>query len=331
MKLVTMRDSKSRALGLEGSSPSPGTNKMKRVLVIVGPTATGKSDLAVYLAKKLHGEIISADSRQVYKGLNIGSGKITKKEMEGVPHYLLDVANPKKQFSADLYKTLAGKTLENIIQRKRLSIVVGGSGFYIDALAGRVRFPNVPPNAKLRKKLLAKNAEELFKTLKKKDPRRAKTIDKYNKVRLVRALEIVKVLGKVPALGHRMSKWSPYSFVYIGLNPDNSEKRIYIRLLKRLPEIIRECKKLHERGLTYKRMHELGLEYRFTAMYLKGEINKKELVEKLNIAIRQYAKRQMTYWKRNSNIEWFTLSLASDGVNPKEYKGIEKFVRTKIN
>ncbi|MEK7612980.1 MAG: tRNA (adenosine(37)-N6)-dimethylallyltransferase MiaA, partial [Patescibacteria group bacterium] len=169
---------------------------MKKVLVIVGPTASGKSGLAVRLAKKFKGEIISVDSRQVYKGLDIGTGKITKKEMKGVPHYLLDVANPKKQFSVSQYKKFADKIVRYIVLENRLPIIVGGTGFYIDTLAGKFSLPDVPPNKLLRRKLEKFDTEELFKMLKKKDPARAKTIDRHNKVRLIRALEIVNALGR---------------------------------------------------------------------------------------------------------------------------------------
>src|SRR3990167_601980 len=170
----------------------------QKIVVILGQTATGKSDLAVRLAKKFKGEVISADSRQVYKGLNIGTGKITKKEMRDVPHHLLSIANPKQQFSADLFVNKAKEALTMIYHSNHLPIVVGGTGFYIDALAGKISLPNVPPNKLLRKKLNKFSKEKLFKMLKKKDPRRARSIDRNNKVRLVRALEIVDALGKVP-------------------------------------------------------------------------------------------------------------------------------------
>lgn len=292
-----------------------------KVIVIVGPTASGKSDLAVKLAKKFNGEIISADSRQIYKGLDVGTGKITKNEMRGIPHHLLDVADPKKQFSVAQYKKLAEEKIREI----KFPIVVGGSGFYIDALTGTANFPDVPPNKKLRKKLEKKAAETLFKLLQKKDPQRASAIDPRNKVRLIRALEVIDVLGRVPKLfsySHELA----YRYIFIGLKPDNLDKRIRQRLLKRLEPMIREGKKLHARGLTYKRMHELGLEYRYISMYLQGKISKKEMVEKLYIEIRQYSKRQMTWFKRNKKIRWFTLS-AVEGFKPNEYKRIEKYVR----
>ena len=276
---------------------------MKKVLVIVGSTASGKSDLAVKLAKKFNGEIISADSRQVYKGLNIGTGKITKKEMRGVPHHLLDVADPKKQFSVSDFVSKANEALKLIEAKQALPIIVGGTGLYIDALTGKINFPDVPPDKFLRKKLDKLNKEELFKILKKKDPKRAKTIDPHNKVRLIRALEIIKALGKVPPLGHQMSKWR---FVYIGLKPDDLDKRIYTRLIKRLPGMIREVKRLHKQGLSWKRMYELGLEYRYLSLYLQDKLTKADMVNKLNTAIRQYAKRQMTWFKRNQKIRWFS-------------------------
>lgn len=284
-------------------------NKIKKILVILGPTASGKSALGVKLAKKFGGEIISADSRQVYKGLDVGTGKITKKEMWGVKHHLLDVADPRKQFSVAEYKKLAEEKMSKI----KFPIVVGGTGFYIDALAGKTSYPDVSPNKKLRKKLERKSATELFKVLKKKDPQRSKTIDRHNKVRLIRALEIVDTLGKVPEIKTNKSK---DTFIYIGLKPSDSDKRIYQRLIKRIPGIIRETKKL-----PFKRAFELGLEYRYAGLYLKRKLSKQEMIDKLNIAIRQYAKRQMTWFKRNKEIRWFI---------PEEYKKIEKFAKSRL-
>ncbi|MBI2065561.1 MAG: tRNA (adenosine(37)-N6)-dimethylallyltransferase MiaA [Candidatus Zambryskibacteria bacterium] len=285
-----------------------------KVVAIVGPTASGKSALAVKLAKKFGGEIISADSRQVYKGLDVGTGKITRHEMHGVPHHLLDVANPKQQFSVSDFLILTNQAIAEIVKKNKMPIVVGGTGFYIDALTGTVVFPNVPPNQKFRDKLGKKSADELFKILKKKDSRRAKTIDAKNRVRLMRALEIVDKIGPVPQLGGSTSK---YNFIFVGLKPNNINQRIYKRLIKRLPAMIREGRKLHRQNLTYKRMHELGLEYRYIAMYLQGKITKQEMLEKLSTAIRQYAKRQMTWFKRNKKIRWF---------RPIEYRKIEKYL-----
>ncbi len=281
----------------------PALRFMKnKVLVIVGPTASGKSSLAVKLAKKFDGEVISADSRQVYKGLNIGTGKITKKEMWGVPHHLIDVASPNKQFSVSDFLILTNQAIAKIVNKRKLPIVVGGTGFYINALAGAVAFPDVPPNKKLRERLNKKSALELFKILKEKDPKRAKIIDPNNKVRLIRALEIVEKIGHVPQLGSWTSK---YHFVFVGMRAKNLNEKIYRRLVKRLGPMIREGKKLHAQGLTYKRMHELGLEYRYMAKFLKGQMTKNQTTNELFKEIKKYAKRQMTWFKRNKKIKWF--------------------------
>ena len=150
--MVYARDSKSRLARDGGSSPLPGT-MINKVLVILGPTATGKSGLAVKLAKKFKGEIISADSRQVYEGLDIGTGKVTKKEMSGIPHHMLDVISPKKVFTIAQWKEQVGKIISDIHGRNKLPIICGGTGFYIQSIVEAVVLPEVPPNPKLRKKL----------------------------------------------------------------------------------------------------------------------------------------------------------------------------------
>ncbi|MBX4188977.1 tRNA (adenosine(37)-N6)-dimethylallyltransferase MiaA [Candidatus Parcubacteria bacterium] len=287
-----------------------------KVLVIVGSTASGKSALAVRLAKKFNGEVISADSRQVYKGLNVGTGKITKKEMSGIPHHLLDVADPKKPFSVSDYKELTEKSIRYIVYKDKLPIIVGGAGFYIDAITGRATLPEVPPNKKLRRVLEKKSKEELFKILKKKDPKRAEIIDKDNKVRLVRALEIVEALGKVPEI--KNNKINNRKYIFIGLRPEQKEleRRIYKRLIERLPGMIREAKSLRRKGLSIKRMEALGLEYRYLARFLQNKITKEEFVTQLFAEIKKYSKRQWVWFKRNKEIEWF---------EPNEFKEIAKY------
>ena len=278
-------------------------NSKQKIVVILGPTATGKSDFAVGLAKKINGEIISADSRQVYIGLDIGSGKITKKEMKGIPHHLLDVTNPKKVFSVADYKKLADKKIEEIISRGKIPIIVGGTGFYIDAVINDSQLPEVKPNKKLRTELSKLSTENLFKRLQKLDPRRAKEIDAKNPVRLIRAIEIAQTLGSVPKI-----KINPkYKTIIVGLDfPDDELKeRIEKRLISRFNSgMLDEAKKLHSQGLTFKRMEQLGLEYRYMAKFLQGKITEKEMVEKLNLEIWKYAKRQRTWFKRDKNIIW---------------------------
>ena len=278
-------------------------NKKPKIIVILGQTATGKSDFAVQIAKKIDGEIISADSRQVYKGMDLGTGKITKKEMRGVPHYLLDVTSPKKVFSVSDFKKLADKKIEDILARGKTPIICGGTGFYIDAVVDGVVLPEVEPNEKLRSTLSKKSAEKLFEMLKKLDKNRAKNIDPKNKVRLIRAIEIAKALGKVP----KIKSQSKYDVVKIGLTlPDEILKdKIKTRLLARIKKgMLREIKKLHDGGISWKRMEMLGLEYRYGALYLQGKITKQEMIEKLNTEIWHYAKRQKTWFKRDKNTIW---------------------------
>ncbi|MBX4206598.1 tRNA (adenosine(37)-N6)-dimethylallyltransferase MiaA [Candidatus Parcubacteria bacterium] len=269
---------------------------MKKVLVIVGPTASGKSDLAVKLARKLGGEIISADSRQVYKGLDIGTGKITRAEMKGVPHHMLDVADPRKQFSASQFKKMAQEELGYIEKRGKLPIIVGGTGFYIDALTGATHLPEVPPNKKLREKLGTKTNAALFKILERKDPKCAKRIDANNKVRLIRALEIVKALGKVPVLKNETSN----KFIYIGLNPKDLKGRIERRVRKMFKSgLSNEVRKLKRLGITNKRFKQLGFEY-FNPT-----------PESVTRGTNNYAKRQMTWFKRNRKITWYASASAA--------------------
>lgn len=298
-----------------------------KIIAVVGQTATGKSGFAVELAKKVNppagGEVISADSRQVYTGLDIGSGKITKKEMGGIPHHLLDVANPKRVFSVSDFKTLGEQAIQNILNKGKVPIICGGTGFYIDTLINNALFPEVPPNEKLRKKLYSKSTIVLFEYLKKLDPVRAKTIDQNNPVRLIRAIEIATALGSVPKLKTK----SPYEVLWIGLAlPDEVLKeKIHTRLLARIKQgMLREAKRLHAAGVSWKRMQELGLEYRFMALHLSGKISKSEMLSQLEAAIWQYAKRQKTWFKRNKDINWINPRKKSD--IQKSFKKAKKFI-----
>lgn len=282
-------------------------NQNQKVYVIVGPTASGKTAYSIKLAKKVGGEIIGADSRQVYKGLDIGSGKVTKKEMAGIPHHLLDVASPKKVFTVALYKKLADKKIEEIIARGKTPIIVGGTGFYIQAVVDNLILPEVPPDKKLRANLEAKPPSELFAMLKKLDPKRAKDIDEKNPVRLIRAIEIAKKLGQVPLLRQGFGGQAPYNFEFIGIKVDQEKlnKKIYQRLVDRLKKgMIAEVKRLHEQGVSWRRLEDLGLEYRYIARFLQGKLNRPEMIEQLYQQIVKYSKRQMTWFKRDRRVIW---------------------------
>lgn len=302
----------------------PKINRPK-IIVIVGPTASGKSDLAIHLARNFNGEIISADSRQVYRGLDIGAGKVSKKDQRLAKHWLIDVADPRRRFSVAQFKSRASRAIADIIRRGKLPIVCGGTGLYIDALVYDLNLPEVPPNRQLRTKLEKQSAEQLFARLQKLDTERAWTIDRHNKVRLIRALEIIAAAGKVPELNTDYSSHKPeYDILWLGLNPKNLDNLIATRLAKRFRQgLIAEIKKLRDSGVSFKRLYELGLEYRWVSEYLQNKISKQEMESGLLSAIRQYARRQMTWFKRNKNIRW---NMSRQNIN----QAVDKFLKRDI-
>ena len=202
-----------------------------KVIVICGPTATGKTALSINIAQKFNGEIISADSRQIYKDLDIGSAKVTREEMNGITHHMIDVADPKEVFSVQQYVSVANSIIQDILRRKKTVIICGGTGMYIDSLVHGTQFPQVAPNPTLRSDLEKKSTDELFSLLKEKDPKRAETIDPYNSVRLIRALEVIDALGVVP----KIKKKSKYHVLYIGLDTKKTllNQRIKQRVINR--------------------------------------------------------------------------------------------------
>jgi tRNA dimethylallyltransferase len=276
-----------------------------KIIVILGPTSSGKTDLSIKLAKKFNGQIVSADSRQIYKGMDIGSGKITKKEMQGIPHFLLDVANPKRKFSVAQYQKLALKAIKNIQKNGKLPILVGGTGFYIQSIVEGTVIPEIKPNWELRQKLEKIPLPELVKRLSKLDPARAGSIDQNNPRRVIRALEIALLTGKtVPQISYKKHH---FDILQIGVtkSPDELKKLINERLQKRLKNnsMINEVKKLRK-NLSWKRLEEFGLEYKFVAQYLQGKITLQEMKDKIQIESEHYAKRQMTWFRRDKKINW---------------------------
>jgi tRNA dimethylallyltransferase len=279
------------------------------IIVVCGPTATGKSDYAVKLSRELAergigSEIISADSRQVYKGLDIGSGKITKKEMQDVPHHLIDVASPRRTFSVVQYKKLAEKAIEKIVKKNKVPILVGGTGFYIDAVVFDQQLPEVRPDKDLRKLLGRLSLDELREKLQMADIDRYQSIDIHNRVRMIRAIEIAATLGKVPTFAEatgdkaRTSKYN-VEWIYLDFPDDILKKRIHDRLLKRMKEgLLYEVEQLQREGLSWKRLEALGLEYRFVALHLQNKLTKDDMLLQLEAAIWQYAKRQRTWFKK---------------------------------
>jgi len=287
---------------------------LKKVIVVVGPTASGKSDLAVLIAfhiiknKKQFGvsgaAVISADSRQVYKGFDITSGKVTKKEMGGIDHFMLGVASPFRTYSASRYKKEASKIIATLHKKNIIPIVCGGTGFYINSLLYDYSLPNVAPSASLRARLNTKTTAQLFNLLKQKDSLRATSIDRYNRRRLIRALEIILTTGKkVPPLLHK----NMYDALVLGIHIsfDNLEEKIKSRLLARIRRgMITEVTNLHKQGLSWKRLEGFGLEYRWVSLFLQKKILRDEMIAALIKDIRHYAKRQMTWFSKNKDIVW---------------------------
>jgi tRNA dimethylallyltransferase len=301
---------------------SKSLQKKPKVIVIVGPTASGKTGLSIDLARKHNGEIVSADSRQVYKGLDIGTEKISVKDTQGVPHHLIDVAMPEDTYTVIDFKRDAERAVKDIMSRGKLPIVVGGTGFYIEALMDNKILPDVPPNKTLRKKLEQYSNEELLMQLQERDPDRAQNIDPENKRRLVRALEIIDSLGSVPREENGESK---YDTLFIGVETDDDvlRKKIDERLEDTLEKgLIEEVEKLHENGLSWERLYELGLEYRLVSLYLQNKTDHSDMIKEMKKALWNYAKRQKIWFKRNKRIKWFSLSQASGIENT-----VKKFIR----
>jgi len=292
--------------------------KNYKLITILGPTASGKSELAIKLAKKLaryhtwgsgagfNGfEIISADSRQVYKGMDIGTGKVRKKEMRGIPHHLLDIANPKRRFTVVQYRKLAIKTIDKIFKKNKIPILCGGTGFYIRAIVDGIVIPEVPPNWKLRKKLGKKSAKELYQILKKLDSKRAKTIEKENPRRLIRAIEIV-MKTKKPVSVFKINPL-PYPVLMIGIkkSPEELKKLIKKRFLKWLKRgLIKEVENLKKSGLSWEKIEDFGIHYRVIAQYLQRKLNYQEMIAKSFKELVDYVRRQMTWFKRDKRIIW---------------------------
>ena len=313
---------------------------MKKVLIILGPTATGKTDIALDLAKKFDGEIISCDSRQVYIGLDIGTGKLPTSsvilseaknlikgegfwEMDRVKVWMLDIADPKKRYTIFNYVKDAKKILEDILKRNKLPIIVGGTGFYLKALLEGLSNLNIPIDEKLRKKLEKYTVLELQNELRNVSVEKFDLLnnsDKNDPRRLVRAIELLKNGSPIMSRynrGHSTLSVSGmtiknYDVLKIGLTARKEiiGKRIRDRVLKRLNEgMIEEVENLHKRGLSFSRMKELGLEYSVIADYLNGVIkSKEELINVLKIKIGQYAKRQITWFKREEYVSWFDIT-----------------------
>lgn len=275
-----------------------------KVIAVVGPTASGKTSLAIAIAEQFSGEVISADSRQVYRGMDIGTGKVTEAEKRGIPHHLLDIIDPMEVYTATDFTRDTTLAIADITKRAQLPIIAGGTFFYIDLLRGNLSPAPVPPNESFRASIAHYSNAELFSQLKGKDPRRANTIDANNRHRLMRALEIINTLGIVP---ESQPVESDFEWLLLGVDipKETLHQNIHDRLQQRLATgLIEEVERLHTQGVTWQRMTEFGLEYRYITLYLQNQLAKQEMIEELETKIRQYAKRQMTWLKRDGAVNW---------------------------
>ncbi len=282
-------------------------NINNKILVITGPTATGKSALAVDLAKSFNGEIISADSRQVYRGLDIGSAKITRDEMREIPHHLIDVATPTDVFTVAEFKKLADAKITEIISRGKLPIICGGTGMYISAVIDNQSFPEVPPDPILRAELAKLPVQELFEKIKILNPEQAQVIDSKNPVRLIRAIEIgLAGVNPLHASGEGGLRSRPGEVLIIALRipKDELDANIAKRITDRIPALFTEIRNLHTQGVSSEQLRRFGLEYRYGNDYVTGKILLPEFIETLTIKTIQFAKRQVTWWKPDERVHW---------------------------
>ena len=290
--------------------------KKKPLIVLTGPTAVGKTSLSIELAKQINGAIISADSMQVYRHMDIGSAKITKEEMQGVPHYLIDVLEPQEEFSVHTFKEMALDALEDIYRRGMIPIVTGGTGFYIQALLYDIQFTDTVDTdgyrAWLEEQGELRGAEWLHEELKKVDAKAAEQIHMNNMKRTIRALEYFHQTGQ-PISKHNAEerqRTSPYTYVYFVLNRDRAElyRRIDLRVDLMLEAgLVDEVKTLKDMGYTRDMVAMQGLGYKEILDYLAGEITLDEAVYRIKRDTRHFAKRQLTWFRRERDVTWVEL------------------------
>ncbi len=277
---------------------------LPKLIVIEGTNASGKSSLGIELAARFSGEIISADSRQVFRRLDLGSGKINPEEMNGVPHHLLDVREPGEFFSMADFQRLAYEAIDGIIARGRLPFLVGGTGLYVDAVADGYELSDKAPDHSLRAQLETYETPELYEMLKQKLP--DTDIDPKNRHRVMRALEKLEADDWRPA-----GKAPRYSLLKLGVTWPREilKQRIDERLDRRLEEgMVEEVKVLLDEGVSEEFMVKLGLEYKYLTWYLTGKIGYEQMREELAGAIKKFAKRQMTWFRRDPRIHWLDMS-----------------------
>ncbi|HNU95921.1 MAG TPA: tRNA (adenosine(37)-N6)-dimethylallyltransferase MiaA [Candidatus Magasanikbacteria bacterium] len=288
-------------------------NKLPKLIVVCGPTASGKTDLAIVLAKKFNGEIVNADSRQIYKEMDIATAKPTLDYglqtpdyiVDGINHYLLDIINPDENFTLSDYKDQAQKTIKEIIKKGKIPFLVGGTGLYIKAIVDNLEIPRVEPDLVLRRELESKSAEERVKMLKEIDPETYEKIDIQNPRRVIRALEVVLSTGE--SFLKQQKKGKPlYDVLQLGIKVD--KENLYERINKRCEKMIEAGLVQEAKRLAQKYSWELpsmsGIGYRQMRDYIEGKMTLEEAIEWLQTDTRHYAKRQMTWFRKDERIHW---------------------------
>ncbi len=287
--------------------------KEQKLIAITGPSASGKSSLAINLAKELNGEIISVDSRQIYKELNIGSAKPTEEEKQGILHHLTDIVDINQDYTVANFADDAKSKIQEIKSRGKSVILAGGTGLYFRVLLQDFDLPRVAPDESLRNELNAKTTQELYDMLCYLDPDMAKQIHFNNKVKIVRALEVCKILG-IPMSKARKKKESPYNILWIGLNSSNREY-LYSRANKRVDNMLEQGLEAEARTLFNKYpdnkilLNTIG--YQELYPYFNGEITLTNAAEKLKQNTRRYIKRQLSWFNANKEIIWFDIEKQS--------------------
>jgi len=288
-----------------------------KVVVIVGPTAVGKTNLAIELAKRIEGEIISADSMQVYKYMDIGTAKPTPEEMHGIKHYMIDVLEPNEECNVAKYKEMAEECIKEILSRKKIPMIVGGTGLYINSVVDNVEFSETITDRDYRMKLEARanseGIEVLYKDLKEIDKEAAEKIHQNDLRRIIRALEVYHSTGKTISYHNKLSRQNPskYDFVMIGLNMDRADlyKRIDLRVDEMIANgLVDEVKNLIEKGTSFEHTSMQGLGYKEIMEYIERETTLEQAVEIIKTNSRRYAKRQITWFRREQRIQWFDMN-----------------------
>ncbi len=291
---------------------------MSQIIVVAGPTASGKTAAAVALAKQFDGEVISADSMQIYRHMDIASAKPTREEMQGIPHHLLDFVSPFAPFSVADYVKLAREKIAEIEARGKLPIVAGGTGLYISSLVDNIQFTEEKSDSGVRERLMMeaeeKGIEALYEKLSAIDPEAAKNIHPNNKKRVIRALELFETTGLTLTEQNKRSRQTPPPFEAFMLALSPSRERLYERIERRVDQmaeqgLFEETKRLMDMGLTKEMQSMQGIGYKEAFDYLLGDVSREECLEEIKKATRHYAKRQLTWFRRDDRYHW---------VNPEE-------------